>query len=367
MISTLFGHIASRLSNKTENLATEALGYVLRGSLVARDALQSLLSQSGLPITGMLTYMNQFSGKDQAQPDIVGLDDQGEQRLVVEAKFWAGLTDHQPITYLGRLPKDGGVLLFVAPAARLDLLWGELLRRCADAGKLGIAKELDTQTVRRYTIADGTHLALVSWRALLDYLMGRVEAAGDRKTLGDIEQLQGLCEHMDSTAFLPLTSEEITDTQHYKRVLQFNDLIDELVPALINRGVADTNKLTAVSKKGIYGRYLRFHGYGAYLSCDLSRWTTLALTPFWLTFGQSFEGRCPKEVREALAPLAALSSPRVFIVDKDLPTIPLFVSPGLTKDEVKAEVLAQLEDIGQRLPPLAPGMVAKMGSGEAIA
>lgn len=294
----------------------------------------------------------------------MGLDNQGEQRLVVEAKFWAGLTDHQPITYLGRLPKDGGVLLFVAPAARLDLLWGELLRRCEEAGKLGVPNELEAHAVRRCAMPDGTHLALVSWRALLDYLMGRVEAAGDRNTLGDLEQLQGLCEHMDSTAFLPLTSEEITDTQHYKRVLQFNDLIDELVPALVNRGVADTTRLTAVSKKSIYGRYLRFHGYGAYLSCDLQRWTTLALTPFWLTFGQSFEGRCPKEVVEALAPLAALSSPRMFIVDKDLPTIPLFVSPGMTKDEVKAEVLAQLIDIGQRLPPLTSGTVAKLGSGE---
>jgi len=367
MNSTLFGHIASHFTSKTENVATEALGYILRGSLAARDAVQTLLGHAGMPSTGTLTYFNQVAGDDQAQPDVVGLDELGEQRLVVEAKFWAGLTDHQPITYLKRLPKDGGVLLFIAPAARQDLVWGELLRRCTEAGLTGVSNAVGDQALRRYSMADGTHLALISWRTLLEYLMGRVEAAGDRRTVGDLEQLQGLCDAMDSGAFLPLTSEELTDTQRYRRITQFNDLIDELIPALVNLGVADIKGLTVVPKKGIYGKYLRFHGYGAYLSCDINRWASLAPAPFWLTFGQSFDGRCPKEVREALAPLATQTPPRVFMVDKDLPTIPLYVSPGLTKDEVKAEVLRQLAEVGQMLPQVKPGASAKMGTGEAVA
>jgi hypothetical protein len=367
MISTLFGHIASHFTNKTENVATEALGYILRGSSVARDAVQTLLGHAGMPIPGNLTYFNQVASDDQAQPDVVGLDELGKQHLVIEAKFWAGLTDHQPITYLKRLPKDGGVLLFIAPAARQDLVWGELLRRCSDASLTGVSNAVGDHALRRYSMADGTHLALVSWRALLEYLIGRVEAAGDKRTLGDLEQLQGLCDAMDSTAFLPLTSEELTDTQRYRRITQFNDLIDELVPALVNLGVADIKGLTVVSRKGIYGKYMRFHGYGAYLSCDINRWANLAPAPFWLTFGQSFEGRCPKEVREALATLTTQAPPQCFIVDKDLLTIPLYVSPGLTKDEVKAEVLRQIAGIGQKLPQAKPGTTAKMGTGEAVA
>lgn len=361
MISTLFGHIVSRIPGKTENLATDALGYILRYSGVARDAVQTLLAHAGMTIPGVLTYVNQVGGSDQAQPDVVGLDDGGEQRLVMEAKFWAGLTDHQPITYLKRLPKDGGVLLFIAPAARQELLWGELLRRCADAGITGVNHGVGQQAVRRFTMADGTHLAQVSWRSLLDYMKERVEAAGDKRAYSDLEQLQGLCDTMDSTAFLPLTSEELTDTQHYRRILQFGDIVDEVTQALVNQGVANLDNhgstLTAVSTKGVYGRYMFFCGWGAYLSCDIAKWTTIAPTPLWLTIGKGFKqvGVITQEVREALAPLATLTPPRVFQVaierEKErLPAIPLYVSPGHTKDEVVKEVLAQLQDIVGRLP-----------------
>ena len=68
-------------------------------------------------------------------PDLVGNDDTDVTRLMLEAKFWAGLTDRQPVDYLRRLP-EGGMLLFVAPGSRLPSLWPELLRRCHDAGLL---------------------------------------------------------------------------------------------------------------------------------------------------------------------------------------------------------------------------------------
>jgi hypothetical protein len=38
---------------------------------------------------------------------------------MIEAKFCEGLTDHQPVDCLRRL-KEGGVLVFVAPASRIS-------------------------------------------------------------------------------------------------------------------------------------------------------------------------------------------------------------------------------------------------------
>lgn len=358
MISTLFGHLATRFATHPENLATEALGYVLRGSSVAREAISDLLSHAGMAMTGELAYQNQVAGEDEGQPDLVGLDVDGQQRLVMEAKFWAGLTDHQPNTYLGRLPSDGGVLLFVAPAARETLLWGELIRRCVDAGHSGALAETSAHMVRRYALADGRYMALVSWRTLLGMIHGRVEAGGDRKSQGDIEQLMGLCEHMDSSAFLPLTSEEITSPL-YNRVLQFGDLADDAVSILVDRGMADTKGLNRQPFRGIYGRYFRFHGTGAYLACDLIRWNTLAPTPIWLTFGQSF-APCSPELREALAPLAAMVPARLFPADKGALTIPLYLPTGRTRDEVMVELLDQLDAIGARLPK----QVAQIQAGE---
>lgn len=349
MTSTLFGHLAIRFATHPENLATEAMGYVLRESSVARDALQALLAHSGMPITGALSYQNQLVGEDQGQPDIVGMDEAGAQRLVIEAKFWAGLTDHQPTTYLGRLPKDGGVLLFVAPAAREAMLWGELIRRCTDAGFTGYSSELGGEGLRRYTFDDGCMMAVVSWRTMISFIQGRVEVAGDRKVLGDLVQIQGLCDQMDTTAFLPVTGDDLT-TNVYKRVLQFSDLVDDVVRVLVDQGIADTKGLTSVSTKGVYGRYLRFHGVGAYLACDIRRWVSLAPTPLWITIGQQFMGGCPAAVSEALTPLAGMIPPRLFTVEKGLPTIPLYVPVQKTRDEVLVAVLEQLEDLGQRIP-----------------
>lgn len=364
MLSTLFGHLATRLG-EPENLATEALGYILRKSLTCRQALGDLLTHNGMSMDGNLLYRNQASGQDQGVPDVVGLDGVGQQRLILEAKFWAGLTDHQPITYLGRLPKDGGVLLFVVPDKREVLVWNELLRRCEEAGLKGTTA-FHSSAVRRHALSDGSHLALVSWRNMLGGMHARVQVEGDRNTENDLIQLLGLCSKMDSESFLPLTGEELTTTA-YRRVVQFSEMIDDIVPALVKRGVASKNKgssrLTTGSEKGIYGRYMYFHGHGAFVACDLLRWTSLAPTPLWLTMGHGFAGGCAKEVRDVLAPLASTTPPRMFLLpDTDYPTLPLYVSPGLSKQEVMAEVMQQLEDIGQLIAHTTPGAHEEPGS-----
>jgi hypothetical protein len=52
---------------------------------------------------------------------------------MIEAKFWAGLTDRQRVHYLRRLEHNRALLLFVAPAQRLESLWPELERRVTGA------------------------------------------------------------------------------------------------------------------------------------------------------------------------------------------------------------------------------------------
>jgi hypothetical protein len=225
-----------------------------------------------------------------------------------------------------------------------------LIRRCNEADLKGTQADLAAQIIRIYTLLDGRQMALISWRTLLNYIQVRLEAEGDRRTLGDLTQLMGLCEHMDSTAFIPLTSEDLTNSL-YKRVLQFSDIVDDIVRILVDRGEADTKGLTAVSTKGVYGRYLRFRGVGCHLACDVRRWTLLAPTPLWLTVGQQFMGGCPPRVHEALAPLSSSTPQRLFIVDKGLPTIPLYVPAQTTRDQVLAAILKQLDDLGRMIPP----------------
>ena len=71
-------------------------------------------------------------------PDLAVFGHDGQERILLEAKFWAGLTENQPGTYLARLPDDGAtsVLLFVAPEARLESIWTELRRRTEDDARM---------------------------------------------------------------------------------------------------------------------------------------------------------------------------------------------------------------------------------------
>ena len=97
---TLFGHLADRFVVQRENLATEALAYILSRSQPARLALGQLLFLGGVVIPESLSFRTQAAGEDHAIPDLVGENEQGQQVLIMEAKFWAGLTDAQPVDYL---------------------------------------------------------------------------------------------------------------------------------------------------------------------------------------------------------------------------------------------------------------------------
>ncbi len=106
MASSLFAHLALQFGSHPENLATEALGYVLQNSETARAAVRDLLRGFGSTIDDELTYATQSSGEHDARPDLVGRNATGAEPLLIEVKFWAGLTQNQPVAYLQRLPSS---------------------------------------------------------------------------------------------------------------------------------------------------------------------------------------------------------------------------------------------------------------------
>lgn len=65
-------------------------------------------------------------------PRLVGFEADRRRVLIVEAKFWAGLTENQPVAYLGQLPQAApGKPLFVAPGRE----WRPSGRSSCDAAK----------------------------------------------------------------------------------------------------------------------------------------------------------------------------------------------------------------------------------------
>ena len=190
---TLLAHIVP-LYGKTEVVATEALRYILQQSEAARAALESMLSTAGVEVDSLTRFQTEAPGDKGERVDLVCYDASDAERVLIEAKFWAGLTDNQPNTYLDRLPKNGqSVLLFVVPTRRMNSLWIDLCTRAQEKhqlNKLPEAGELRSATI----VNSERNLMLTSWRFVLEQMETQANKSGDVRAAEDIRQLRGLTE-----------------------------------------------------------------------------------------------------------------------------------------------------------------------------
>lgn len=349
---SLFAHLAVRFGSHPENLATEALGYVLAASPRARVGfLASLGSEARGLLPEDLKFTTQASSEDAGRPDLAATDDGGHLRVLVEAKFWAGFTEHQPISYLDQLPV-GGVLLVVGPSVRLPYLRRELVRRIDEAKR--VVHEKSTATDLSHIVVDDRHLVLSSWQRVLNAM--RVELAGEPAILADVAQLLGLCERMDSEAFIPVTSLELT-TNVYRRVHEFGEVVDQVTAKLAagSDRVVDTKGCRSAAGNGWYGRYARLRGVPVLLHVSTHKWTKLALNPIWLTvFGRDWEKSDPEPVKKLLATVEVKQPGTVYLDHRGFPTVLVRVRPGAERHEVIAELVEQVRRVGD--------VVARLGA-----
>ena len=335
-----------RFTNGTEDIATEVLGYILSKSAAARNALSATLRVGGANV-GQLTSVNtQVTGNEGARPDLVGCDEEGSERVLIEAKFWAGLTDNQPNTYLNRLPNDGkpAVLLFVAPEARLETLWPEVLRK-QQVGRLGI--DVETADIKS-AILDGSErrMLLTSWRRLLCRMSSGARVDGDSAAERDILQLNALCEREDSEAFLPLRSEEF-GPGFPRRMINLKKLIDDSTQRGRVANFVNTTNLGVQSQWYGYGGYMRIGNskfrkqvdrYAvAWFGVHYYLWANHRETPLWLVF-EDTGTISTDEVRQ-----------RTGMMVDNLDSIPIYLPTGVEYDAVLDAVVERLREIATLL------------------
>ncbi|MHB1006191.1 MAG: hypothetical protein ACYC3S_11190 [Chloroflexota bacterium] len=358
--NSVLGYLSMRFAPSPENLATEALGYVLQESSTARGELLNLLSAAGIHIRGDLTYRTQVDSDDGSICDLVGQNPNGEQVLVMEAKFWAGLTERQPVAYLSRLPTDcTSGLVFVAPAKRFHTLSDELLRRLLAAK---IATDGFTSVGQEVVIArlDGHHhLAIISWRAVLQALSRALVTANDHAKAADVAQIEGLCAKMDSEAFLPLRGEDLSEA-FPKRLLQYLEVIDELAALATTRGICNKDGLRATSLRASHGTYLRLAGVGIYLHVSYRKWYELRNTPFWITI-HGREWKDWQSVRQQLSGWETESPARLLFYQKQSKSlvVPLFPPLGEEKGRVLEALYDQVRQLYDALAecPVGPEQI----------
>ncbi len=309
---TILGHIVSRrLSRQYEDTATEALAYLLRTCSEAHTALVDLLREA-CPgeLESELRFETQLK-QDSSRMDLAAIGEDERRAVFVENKFWAGLTNGQPVRYLellaeGRTPT---ILLVVAPQLRVDTLWSELKRRLRAAG--GSFEELTSSALSsRYahvaSVGEGRRLAITSWTMLLQAISERV--ADKPRVLADLEQLRGLCKAADSQAFVPLDPEELTDQRIPTRLINYAELVRAIVEKARAKGFINRKSLRPSHNWGRVGRFIRFgstkeDGVGAWIGVDFPRWKRCGRSPIWIRwrpgpFGQAERVR-PRLIRWA--------------------------------------------------------------------
>ncbi len=348
----VLSHLALRFSSHPENLATEALAYILQRSAPARTGLNRLIETITAKNLNLERYETQSSHKDLSRPDLCGMDAEGNRSLLMEVKFWAGLTEAQPNGYLAAM-RQPGVLLFVAPEARLTSLWHELERRISERGMPAAALNGQPGAL---AIVTGDHIvAAVSWRSLLLLLEQEAAAAAEAETAADVRQLQSLCEHMDTDAFLPLSSEELTSPLG-RRVVQFETLSNDLTEGLVRLGLADVSGLRATAGWGYAGRYLYLRGNGAFLAFNANNWSAFGQSPLWLDIsGDSWKRTTPSPaIKQALHAVDIR-----YWEQQRLVSVPITLPTGIERDGVIASAQQQLLRIIHALPEIVRGAPPK--------
>ena len=343
---SLLGEIVLRLSSHPENTATECLLYILRQHPAAWTALRAFLAGTGVELPPALSFQTQAWSEDEGIPDLVGTDSDGDHVFIVEAKFWAGLTENQPTAYLGRLPANKpGMLLFIAPGQRLRTLWNVLQQRCATAGlTLDTARDIATE-LRCISLPSKQILAVTSWRAVLGAFRQEASTRGDSGFVADVDQLGGLCARMDDEAFLPLTGNDLAPSIG-RRVKQYADLVDAVVAEMVATHGASTKGLTTGGTQSTYGRYFAFGQIGFFFAYWPSLWARQGETPMWMRVSEPTEGRWTPSSRIRETINRDYANRPSYVTQEDGHTVVAIDLPlGVERDEVIAAVVEQIKRI----------------------
>ena len=346
---TLLAHITLKLASHPENIAVEALGHILSTSPAAVRALEDMLQTGGSEVGKIAQVQTQASDEEGSRPDLAGRDADGRKRMLIEAKFWAGLTERQPVKYLQHLLKQDqpSVLLFVAPAKRFEPLWNELCRLVKAADLKLVHGQTEEANLRSAVVDGKCRLMLTSWATLLDRMDSRASTAGESHTKCDIQQLQGLAQQMDVDAFLPLRPEEL-GPEFPRRLRNIEKLVDDVIERLEQKELAPKVKGGASRSNTAYGKRLQLSGAGAWFGIDHWQWAEVRDTPLWLHFNAAWHSAQPfSEIRERLQSLAS----ELFEYGDDVLVIPIYPPAGVEYDAVLNAVVARLKEVAELINP----------------
>ena len=339
---SLLSFIAQRHTIGLEDVATDALFFILSHSTSAREALSEFLGDEHGPLL-IAKAQPWTTGAHGAIPDLACLDEDDNLVALIESKFWAPLTSNQPVTYWQGLPAHRhAVLLFLAPDYRVEQgpLWDELEARLRDAGHELSPADKEDGLITARSKDDQRCIMLTTWQLLLDRMLRRANEDADTQACFEIAELQGL-------ATSAIEGDRPTRDENLKQ------LIAESIKQLEQSKWADTNGLSVGQGYDFYGRYLRLGGAFAWLGIDYRAVKQMPGKPLWLKFYGDYEvGMSVKleEVRYRLEGRAVTGlESRI-----DEVYLPIDLPSGADRDKTLNSIVTQLERIAKLIDPEGP-------------
>ena len=349
---SILAHVIDKGGLKAEPAATQALAYILGSNPDIARAFVGLLQETDIQFE--LGGIEAELQHEEIQPDLTIHDSESRARVFVENKFWAGLTDRQPVAYLRRLPEDPpSALMFIVPEQRIDKVWDELKVRCAEA-KLEWEDASGGGATIRARIGCKT-MMIASWQYVLERLLDSASSGKHDHIRHDILQLRGLTSREDSQAFLPLRADEVTGQGTARRMANYSDLIEDIVDKLCKIRPVVANKKRLLPTHGYHtaGRYFRLHGrfdvrFGVWFGVRLEVWRDAGITPLWLQIGDGKFGGVTSHFEKIPDLFDDVQS------DPSNKYIPIRLTTGVERERVVDDAVAQLERIANTLREAIP-------------
>ena len=352
-MQTVFSHIVqTRYSQERENIATEALLFILDTFPAAHDALMKLL-RGITPDLPDLHFGTQQTDNN-VRPDLWGNDSHGP-RVLIENKFWAGLTKNQPLAYLRILEKraESSALLVVVPDARQQSVWSAMVKRLAASGISPSDKEPSPGIFRHIATDIGPSLAITSWATVLQTL--EEPLADDPQAMDNLNQLRSLCDAADQDSFTPFSDNQLTDQTTPAFFLQLSAIVRKSISEASDGVILNKKKCSAQANWGRVGQYILFAqpaDAGCWFGTHFRLWKEHGGTPLWLYFEPTRWSRAP-EVRSALEPWAKSKGVVTVVLKSDF-AVGLQVPTGQELESSAAVIVGTLRDIAEALTVLEP-------------
>lgn len=333
MEKSLLAHMYSRIRGSQEDIATYSLEYIVSKSSELNYAFTKLLESTLNETLGDgLHYNCQASGKQKERPNISGVNNTGKEVVLCEAKFYSGLTENQPLTYLERLRAEGGVgLVYICPARRRRILWNKLVELCQKKAPV---------IIDEYCVAvDGVRMSIVTWSEVIEMLRLAASAMAV-EALSDIDQLDGFCKMMDDSSFIPFTEEDF-GIENARREERHYQVPDAVVSYMLADKTLDASVrgLRATPNRQGYARYVNLLGHSVSVNYDRPNWgnPTTEETPFWaVIYEKGFKQ--PETYRQIFRKYPVSYQGKL----NDAAALPVFVPVGASLDEIAKDITAQI-------------------------